>query len=36
LFRYVRDLGLDERPFDASTFAKNRRRLLHADVARRF
>jgi transposase len=36
LFRYFLDLGLDERAFDASTFAKNQRRLLQADVARRF
>ncbi len=36
LFRYFLDLGLDERAFDASTFAKNQQRLLQADVARRF
>lgn len=36
LFRYFLDLGLDERPFDATVFAKNKARLLAADVARRF
>jgi len=36
LFRFVLDLGLDENAFDASTFAKNKARLLRADVARRF
>ena len=30
------DHGLDEEAFDASTFAKNKERLLRADVARRF
>lgn len=36
LFRFFLDLGLDENAFDASTFAKNKERLLQADVARRF
>ncbi len=29
-------MGLDEPGFDASSFAKNKQRLLQADVARRF
>jgi transposase len=36
LFRFFLDLGLDEDAFDASTFAKNKERVLQADVARRF
>jgi transposase len=36
LFRFFLDLGLDEDAFDASSFAKNKQRLLEADVARRF
>ena len=36
LFRWFLDLGWDEAGFDASTFAKNKQRLLEADVARRF
>jgi transposase len=36
LFRWFLDLGWDEPSFDASTFAKNKARLLAADVARRF
>jgi transposase len=36
LFRFFLDLDLDAAPFDASTFAKNKARLLAADVARRF
>jgi transposase len=36
LFRWFLDLGWDEGGFDASTFAKNKQRLLEADVARRF
>ena len=36
LFRWFLDLGWDEASFDASTFAKNKERLLAADVARRF
>jgi transposase len=36
LFRFFLDMGLDEPGFDASSFAKNKQRLLKADVARRF
>jgi transposase len=36
LFRFFLDLNLDEDAFDASSFAKNKARLLAADVARRF
>ena len=36
LFRWFLDLGWDDPSFDASTFAKNKQRLLAADVARRF
>jgi transposase len=36
LFRWFLDLGWDEPSFDASSFAKNKARLLQADVARRF
>jgi len=36
LFRWFLDLGWDEAGFDASTFAKNKQRLLEAEVARRF
>lgn len=36
LFRWFLDLGWEEASFDASTFAKNKQRLLAADVARRF
>ncbi len=36
LFRFFLDLGLDGDAFDASSFAKNKTRLLEADVARRF
>src|SRR5204863_4055178 len=36
LFRWFLDLGWDEPSFDASSFAKNKARLLAADVARRF
>jgi transposase len=36
LFRFFLDLNLDEDTFDASSFAKNKARLLAADVARRF
>jgi transposase len=36
LFRFFLDLGLDEDAFDASSFAKNKDRLLQADVACRF
>jgi transposase len=34
MFRYFLDMNLDEESFDASTFAKNKERLLKADVAR--
>lgn len=36
LFRWFLDMDLTEVPFDASTFSKNRERLLEHDVARRF
>jgi transposase len=36
LFQWFLDLDLHTAPFDASTFAKNKERLLRADVARRF
>jgi transposase len=36
LFRWFLDMNLEEGSFDASTFAKNKDRLLAADVARRF
>ena len=36
LFRWFLDMNLEEASFDASTFAKNKERLLAADVARRF
>jgi len=36
LFRFFLDLGMHEPIFDASTFAKNKARLLEADVARHF
>ncbi len=36
LYRYFLDLGLDEGTFDATVFAKNKARLLAADVARHF
>jgi transposase len=36
LFRWFLDLGMHEEVFDASTFAKNKERLLRADVAARF
>jgi transposase len=36
LFRWFLDLTLDEASFDASTFSKNRARLLEHDVARQF
>jgi transposase len=35
-FQWFLDLGWDEAGFDASTFTKNKERLLEADVARRF
>lgn len=36
MFRFFLDMNLDEESFDASTFAKNKERLLKADVARLF
>ena len=36
LFRWFLDMNFDEASFDASTFAKNKARVLGADVARRF
>src|SRR4051795_9971061 len=36
LFKWFLDLPIDARAFDASTFAKNRDRLLAQDIARRF
>lgn len=36
LFRWFLDMSMDEASFDASTFSKNRERLLEHDVARQF
>jgi hypothetical protein len=36
LFQWFLDLDLHTAPFDASTFAKHKERLLRADAARRF
>jgi transposase len=36
LFRFFLDMTLDETSFDASSFARNKERLLRADVARLF
>jgi transposase len=36
LFRWFLDMAMDEDSFDASTFAKNKQRLLQAEVAQRF
>lgn len=36
MFRYFLDMNIEEDSFDASTFAKNKERLLKADVARLF
>ena len=36
LFKWFLDLNIEERPFDASTFSKNRERLLRHDVAAAF
>ena len=36
LFKWFLDLNISDAPFDASTFSKNRERLLAADVARAF
>ena len=36
MFRFFLDMGMDEDSFDASSFAKNKERLMEADVAKRF
>ena len=36
LFRFFLDMGIEEDSFDASTFSKNRDRLIEHEVARRF
>src|SRR5579863_5203427 len=36
MFRFFLDMDMNEATFDASSFAKNKERLLKADVARRF
>ena len=36
LFKWFLDLHIDDRAFDASTFSKNRERLLSAEIADRF
>jgi len=36
LFKWFLDMNVDDMPFDASSFAKNKERLLKADVAGRF
>jgi len=36
LFKWFLDLPIDARAFDATTFSKNRRRLLHHEIADRF
>jgi transposase len=36
LFRWFLDMAMDEESFDASSFAKNKQRLLQAEVAQRF
>lgn len=36
LFRFFLDMGMEEDAFDASSFAKNKERLLRSDVARLF
>ena len=36
LFKWFLDMNVDDAPFDASSFAKNKERLLKADVAGRF
>lgn len=36
LFRWFLDMGLDEEAFDATSFGKNRERLIEHDVARQF
>ena len=36
LFKWFLDMNVDDEPFDASSFAKNKERLLEADVSRMF
>lgn len=36
LFRWFLDMGLDEQPFDATSFGKNRERLIEHEVAKQF
>jgi transposase len=36
MFRFFLDMGMDEPSFDASSFAKNKERLLKAEVAKQF
>lgn len=36
LFRWFLDMGLDEEPFDPTSFGKNRERLIEHDVAKEF
>src|SRR2546430_11552598 len=36
MFRFFLDMGMDEPTFDPSSFAKNKERLLAADVAKQF
>jgi transposase len=36
LFRWFLDMGLDEEPFDPTSFGKNRERLIEHDVAKQF
>lgn len=36
MFRFFLDMGMDDPTFDASSFAKNKERLLAADVAKQF
>jgi len=36
MFRYFLDMGMEDEGFDASSFAKNKERLLEADIARLF
>src|SRR6476619_4730405 len=36
LFRFFLDMSLDDASFDATSFTKNKERLLRAEVARRF
>lgn len=36
MFRFFLDMGMDEPSFDASSFAKNKERLLAAEVAKQF